>query len=159
MQVEPTQGAFHHPPTGQKDKAFLRATAHNRLQNKVKARDHPIEEGPAIGAVHLDAPPLLASPREALKHRPGSDRGRDRGGGHDNHPQQPQGIHQPMTFATLDLLATVKAAFTGNLGRLDALAVKTARCRMLVSSGLDTHRRSQGIVDSGPSTVISPRRK
>src|SRR5512144_482853 len=61
-----------------------------------------------------------------------------------------------MPFAAVDLFACIVAALTGDLGRLDALAVQTTGSRMFMPAGLPAYLGAQGIVQALPVTAVAP---
>lgn len=61
-----------------------------------------------------------------------------------------------MLFPAFDPLACLIAAFAGDLGRFDALAVQTTGGGMFMPAGLLAHLGVQGIVKALPVTAVAP---
>jgi hypothetical protein len=57
---EPGKGPFHHPAPRQDSKAFLPLRVQHWLQANVILQQDPLQQLPAIGAIHPDAAQFLA---------------------------------------------------------------------------------------------------
>ena len=58
--VEPCEGSFHNPPTGQYMKPLLLDTAHNHLQYKAKLLTDPAETSPSVSSINPYTTQLFA---------------------------------------------------------------------------------------------------
>jgi hypothetical protein len=61
-----------------------------------------------------------------------------------------------MAFASFDVFALVIATLSAQFRGLDALAVETTRCRVLVTPRLPAHLGTQGVMEALPVTAITP---
>jgi hypothetical protein len=61
-----------------------------------------------------------------------------------------------MPLATFDLFARIVATRTGNVGRLNALAVETTGGSMFMAARLLAYLGTQGIVQALPVTAVTP---
>ena len=114
-----------------------------------------MHRGALIRAINPDPPQLFPCATEPGKQQPCPNRIGNRGGGyHDDH-QQAQRVHEDMPLPPHDLLARIMASDTRDLGRFDALTIQTASGRMRVATGLSPHRRTQGVIDALPGTIIT----
>src|SRR5262249_5054371 len=70
--------------------------------------------------------------------------------------EKPQGIHENMPLAALDLLAAVRAPLLATQGRLDRLTVESGSAGRRCPPGLDAGQGTQGVEDLLPGTVPVP---
>src|SRR5262245_19761206 len=119
-------------------------------------QQNPSHQLTPIIAVNPEAAQFLAAPAQPLKQEPSPSRVRNRSGSDNDGQQQAQGIDQQMSFAPIDLFALVIAPDTGDLSGFDALAIQTARGRVLVTPPLSSHLGAQGVVDPLPRPLLLP---
>src|SRR5215213_5288205 len=100
---------------------------------------NPTHQLTAIAAVHPDEAQLLAPSAQSLEDQPRAVAFLHRGGRDHHQQEQAEGIHQQMSFASLDLFGCVITSDAFYLGSFDALAIQTTGGRVLVASGLLTH--------------------
>ena len=117
---------------------------------------HPLHQLPTIGAVDPDQPELFTGPAEPRKEETCSRRVRHRGG-RDNHGhEEPERIDEEMPFAAFHLFTAIVAALPSELRGLDALAVETASCWVLVAPSLLAHLGAQRIMEALPVSTVAP---
>ena len=155
--VEPSQGAFDHPASGQRFETLRAVRAFDDVQGPLPtAFQRRLELGTRIGAVGED----MAQPGEAMAD--GSEEvGRavavlDVGGMNPRPDQKTAGVGEDMTLAALHLLGRVKAPWAAAFRGLHRLAVDDAGGRAgRASIGL-ARRHQKMVIDARPQAVIAP---
>ena len=154
--VEPGECTLDHPAFEQDCEALAVIRTEDDLQLKAAMIGHPVQQLTAIAAVDPDEAQFLAGATQLGEQEPGAVAVLDRSGGDQHCQQQTHGVHQEMTFRTIDFLARVIAARPRKGGCLDTLAVQATGSRMLVPARTTSHQRPQRVMDPAPTAVVAP---
>src|SRR5215207_2269990 len=117
---------------------------------------NPAHQLTTVAAVHPDEAQFLAPSAQPLEDQTRAVAFLHRGGADHDQQEQAEGIDQQMPLAPLDLFGCVIPSDAFDLGGLDALAIQTARRRVLVASGSLTHTSAHGVMQTLPVAAQAP---
>jgi hypothetical protein len=117
---------------------------------------YPVDELPPIGPIDPEQSQLFTGAIQPGEEKTRPRRVGDRGGRDEYGEQETQGIDQHMAFTPFDVFPVVVAALPAQFRSLDALAIETARRRVLMTPCLLAHLGAQGVVEALPVAAIPP---
>ena len=157
IKAKPSEGAFHHPPTGQYGESLLLLRAEDRLKAKAKTLRNPSLQRAAIGAVNPDETQFLAETAASSEQLPCPIAVRQVGSSDQDGQCESHRIDEKMPFSSCDAFAPIVASHTGRcMASLDSLTIDTASRWMLVSPDSLTDPHSERVMQPTPATIVPP---
>ena len=155
IKAKPSEGAFHHPPTGQYGESLLLLRAEDRLKAKAKTLRNPSLQRAAIGAVNPDETQFLAETAASSEQLPCPIAVRQVGSSDQDGQCESHRIDEKMPFSSCDAFAPIVASHTGRcMASLDCLTIDTASRWMLVSLDSLTDPHSERVMQPTPATIV-----
>ena len=157
IEAKASEGAFHHPTTGQYGETLLLLRAQDRLKAKAKTLRNPSLQRAAIGAVNPDETQFPAETAASSEQLPCPIAVRQVGSSDQDGQCESQRIDEKMPFPSRDAFAAIVASHTCRcMASLDCLTVDTASRWMLVSPDSMTNPHSERVMQPAPGTIVPP---
>src|ERR1043166_1274061 len=156
---EPAKRALNNPAARQDRKALGRCGALDDLHFELRpVIADPLLKGlPAVSAVYPEFSQLGEPSCDLLQNLLSPFSLRTTGWGNGHAQQQPQGIHQNVPLASVDLFAGIKPNLAPMAVGFDALAIQYGGAGLGVTFFIVTNAGAQGIIESRPGAVQAPR--
>ena len=157
IEAEPSEGAFHHPTTGQYGEAFLLLRAEDRPKAEAKTLRNPSLQRATLGAVNPDETQFLAETAASSEQLPCPIAVRQVSSGDQDGQYESHRIDEKMPFPSCDAFATIVASHTSRcMAGLDCLTIDTASRWMLVSPASLTKPHSERVMQPSPGAIVPP---
>ncbi len=157
IEAKPSEGALHHPTTGQYGETFLFLRAEDRLKAEAKTLRNPSLQRAAIGAVNPDKTQFLAETAASSEQLPCPIAVRQVGSSDQDGQCESQRIDKKMPFPSRDAFTAIVASHTCRcMASLDCLTIDTASRWMLVSSASMTNPHSERVMQPAPGAIVPP---
>src|SRR6185312_4093600 len=157
--AQPGKGPLHHPTFRQQHETLgILGPTHGFHSVTGTLLTQPALQGPivitTIAIGHLQ--PRVVDRVQLFEHLRGSRTVVRLGAGDGDRQQQPQAIYDDVTFATLDLLAGVVAAWTAHFRGLDRLAIDVSDAGRRLPPLALADLRTQSVQESLPGPILLP---
>ena len=157
IEAKPSEGALHHPMTGQYGETSLLLRAGDRLKAKAKTPRNPSLQRAAIGAVTPDKTQFLAETAASSEQLPCPIAVRQVGSSDQDGQCEYQRIDKKKPFPSCDAFAAIVTPHTCRcMAGLDCLTIDTASRWMLVSSDFMTNTHSDRLMQPAPGAIVPP---
>ena len=157
IEAEPSEGAFHHPTTGQYGETLLLLRAEDRLKVEAKTLCNPSLQRAALGAVNPDETQFLTETAASSEQLPCPISVRQVSSGDQDGQYESHRIDEKMPFPSCDAFAAIVASHTCRcMASLDCLTIDTASRWMFVSPASMTNPHSERVMQPTPGAIVPP---